>query len=139
MFENLFNRCPHEYKQVGNIPARATHDGTTYDVPCFFLECKHCGKRKVLREPDFNYLDSFLAMLDLWERGQYKINFKDYLGKENECSCVCHEPNNNTYYEIILRKILDELERFNLEMSDSENRLVTNNIKAIVQDALAED
>ena len=139
MFENLFNRCPHEYKQVGKISAKAIHDGITYDVPCFFLECKHCGKRRVLREPDFNYSDSFLDMLDLWEKGQYKIDFKAYLEKENECSCVCDEHNSNTYYEIVLRKILEELKRFNLEMSDNENRLVANNIKAIVQNALTED
>ena len=54
MFENLFKRCSHEYKLVGEIPATSIYEGESYDVPCYFLECKNCGKRTVLRENDYN-------------------------------------------------------------------------------------
>ena len=52
MFGDLFSKCPHDYKLVGEIPATAVHDEITYEVPCYFLECKNCGKRIVLREAD---------------------------------------------------------------------------------------
>lgn len=137
MFENLFNKCPHDYKLVGEIPATAVHEGVTYDVPCYFLECKNCGKKKVLRENDYNYRDSFLDMLDLWERGQYKINFKSYQNKVT--SYESESSSNELLYETVLRQVQEELKRFNIPIYDSENRLIVNNIKGIINNALAEE
>ena len=136
MFESLFNRCPHEYKLVGEIPATAVHDNDLYEVPCYFLECKNCGKRIVLREPDYNYRDSFLDMLNLWEKGQYKINFKSYQNKA--VSYESESSSNELLYETVLRQVQDEVKRFNLPIHDSENKLVVNNIKELVNNALKE-
>ena len=137
MFDNLFNKCPHEYKQVGEIHAIAVHEGVTYDVPCYFLECKNCGKRIVLRENDYNYRDSFLDMLDLWKKGQYKINFKSYQDKVT--SYESESSSNELLYETVLRQIQEELKRFNLPMHDSENKLIVNNIRGIINNALTEE
>ena len=136
MFENLFSKCPHEYKLIGEIPATASHDGEVYDVPCYFLECKNCGKRIVLRENDYNYRDSFLDMLNLWEKGQYKINFKSYQNKT--VSYESEGSSNELYFETVLRGIQDEVKKFNLPMHDSENKLVVNNIKELINSALKE-
>ena len=136
MFENLFNKCPHEYKQVGFIPCTTLGEDGICDVPCYFLECKHCGKRKVLRESDYAYTDAFLDMIDLWTKGQYKINFKEY---QNETvSCESGGSSNELYFETVLRGIQDEVKRFNLPMHDSENKLVVNNIKELINSALKE-
>ena len=136
MFEDLFNKCPHDYKLVGEIPATAVHEGVTYDVPCYFLECKNCGKRLVLRESDYNYRDSFLEMLNLWEKGQYKINFKSYQNKAP--SYESESSSNEFYFETVLREVQDEVKKFNLPIHDSENRLIVNNIKGLVNNALKE-
>lgn len=136
MFENLFNKCPHEYKLVGEIPATAVHDGVTYDVPCYFLECKNCGKRLVLRESDYNYRESFLDMLNLWEKGQYKINFKSYQNKTT--SYESESSSKELLYETVLRQVQDEIKRFNLPLHDSENKLIVNNVRELVNNALKE-
>lgn len=132
MFENLFKKCAHEYKQVGYIPATAQDKEGSIDVPCYFLECKKCGKRRVLREPDFNYTEAFLEMINLWKKGEFKINFKEYQEDENDT------PNEKEklHYKV-LNAIESELQKLQFEMSDSENRLVVNNIKALIHDALS--
>jgi hypothetical protein len=136
MFENLFNKCPHEYKLVGEIPEIVVHDEVTYDVPCYFLECKNCGKRLVLRESDYNYRESFLDMLNLWEKGQYKINFKSYQNKTT--SYESESSSKELLYETVLRQVQDEVKRFNLPYHDSENKLIVNNVRELVNNALKE-
>ena len=138
MFENLFNKCPHEYKQVGFIPYVTLGEDGPCDVPCYFLECKHCGKRKVLREPDYAYTDAFLDMIDLWTKGQFKINFKEYRKDELDCTTNT-EANWHNRYEKILLSVQDELNKFNIPIHDSENRLVLNNIKGILRNILSEE
>lgn len=135
MFDNLFNKCPHEYKQVGFIPCATSGEDGLYDVPCYFLECKHCGKRKVLREPNYAYTDSFLDMIDLWTKGQFKINFKEYRKDELDCTTNTETSWHNRYEKILL-SVQDELNKFNIPMHDSENRLILNNIKALISNAL---
>lgn len=136
MFGDLFSKCPHDYKLVGEIPATAVHDNDLYEVPCYFLECKNCGKRLVLRENDYNYKDSFLDMLNLWEKRQYKINFKSYQNKP--VSYESESSSNEFYFETVLREVQDEVKKFNLPIHDSENRLIVNNIKGLVNNALKE-
>ena len=138
MFKNLFKRCPHEYKQVGFIPYTTLGEDGLCDVPCYFLECKHCGKRKVLRESDYAYTDATLDMIDLWIKHQFKIDFKNagnigYIRRE--------ELSNNYDSKLVkaLEQVLGEVERLDLPMHDSSNRLVANNIKGIVKNALTED
>ena len=135
MFENLFNKCPHEYKQVGFIPYTTLGEDGLCDVPCYFLECKHCGKRKVLRESDYAYTDAFLDMIDLWTKGQFKINFKEYQKDELDCTTSTETSWHNRYEKILL-SVQDELNKFNIPIHDSENRLTLNNIKALIRDAL---
>ena len=138
MFENLFNKCPHEYKQVGFIPYTTLGEDGSCNVPCYFLECKHCGKRKVLRESDYAYTDAFLDMIDLWTKGQFKINFKEY--QKDELNCLTStEISWHNRYEKILLSVQEELKRFNLPMHDSENKLIVNNIRGIISNALTED
>ena len=138
MFENLFNRCPHEYKQVGFIPYTTLGEDGLCDVPCYFLECKHCGKRKVLRESDYAYADAFLGMIDLWTKGQFKINFKEYQRDELNCTTNTETSWHNRYEKILL-SVQEELKRFNLPMHDSENKLIVNNIRGIISNALTEE
>lgn len=136
MFENLFKRCSHEYKQVGFIPVVDFNEEGSFNVPCYFLECKHCGKRKVLREASYAYSDAFLDMLDLWIKGQFKINFKEFDLKE----MTKEEPRkNDSKYEHALEQIRHELERLELPMHDSNGRLIVNNIKGIIQNILSEE
>ena len=136
MFENLFKRCSHEYKQVGFIPYVTLGEEGPCDVPCYFLECKHCGKRRVLREANYAYSDSFLDMLDLWTKGQFKINFKEYQEKY-EPGSTQEKPKDIARCEAAFSMILDELNRLELPMHDSNGRLVVNNIKGIIQDILS--
>ena len=139
MFKDLFKRCPHEYKQVGFIPATTVgEDGISYEAPCYFLECKHCGKRKVLRESDYAYTDAFLDMIDLWVKHQFKINFKEYQKDELDCTTSTEISWHNRYEKILL-SVQDELNKFNIPMHDSENRLVLNNVKGILRDVLSEE
>lgn len=138
MFEQYFKKCEHEYKQVGYISATVENDGVSLGVPCYFLECKKCGKKRVLRESDFNYKDSFLEMMNLWEKGQFKINFKEFQDdKEDKISYLKEEL--NTKYCQALESLGDELQKLKFEMSDSENRLIVNNMKEIIKKVLTED
>ena len=140
MFDDLFNKCPHEYKQVGFIPYVTLGEDGPCNVPCYFLECKNCGKRKVLRESDYAYTDAFLDMIDLWIKHQLKIDFKN---AENIGYGRYEELNTNNKWDSkfvkALEQVLGEVERLDLPMHDSSNRLVVNNIKGIVNNALTED
>lgn len=135
MFKNLFNKCSHEYKQVGHIPYVTIGEEGPRDVPCYFLECKNCGKRKVLRELDYAYTDAFLDIIDLWTKRQFKIDFKNaesigYIRRE--------ELNNNQHSKFVkaLKQVLGEVEKLELPIHDSSNRLIANNIKGIVKNTL---
>ena len=140
MFKDLFNKCPHEYKQVGFIPYVTLGEEGPSDVPCYFLECKNCGKRKVLRESDYAYTDAFLDMIDLWIKHQLKIDFKNAknigYGRYEELNT-----NNNWDSKLVkaLEQVLGEVGRLELPIHDSSNRLIVNNIKGIVNNALTED
>lgn len=138
MFKDLFNKCSHEYKQVGFIPYVTLGEEGPCDVPCYFLECKNCGKRKVLRESDYAYTNAFLDMIDLWVKHQLKIDFKNV---ENISHRRQGELNNNRDSKFVkaLEQVLGEVERVELPIHDSINRLVVNNIKGIVSNALTED
>ena len=139
MFKDLFNKCQHEYKQVGFIPYVTLGEEGPCDVPCYFLEGKSCGKRKVLRESDYAYTDAFLDMIDLWIKHQLKIDFKN---AENIGYGRYEELNTNNSWDPklvkALEQVLSEVERLDLPMHDSSNRLVVNNIKGIVNNALTE-
>lgn len=135
MFKNLFNKCSHEYKQVGFIPYITIEEEGPRDVPCYFLECKSCGKRKVLRELDYAYTDAFLDMIDLWIKHQLKIDFKN----AKDIGYGRHEElNNNQDSKFVkaLKQVLGEVEKLELPIHDSSNRLIANNIKGIVKNTL---
>ena len=143
MFENLFNKCPHEYKQVGFIPFTFMDEdlGRTIHVHAYFYECKKCKKRFVSRECDFYYTETALDMMKLWEKGQLNIAFKnpEYSQYEWDVNAIPIKKESSSsldYLEAILGNIQDELNRFNLPIHDSENRLILNNIRGIIKNAL---
>ena len=75
-------------------------------------------------------------MINLWEKRQYKINFKSY---QNTAPSYEENSDKDSYYEGILNKLLEEVQRFDLPMHDSQNRLIANNIREIVMNALTEE
>ena len=77
-------------------------------------------------------------MMNLWEKGQFKINFKEFQDdKEDKISYLKEEL--NTKYCQALESLGDELQKLKFEMSDSENRLIVNNMKEIIKKVLTED
>lgn len=137
MFKDLFNKCQHEYKEVGFIPYITLGEEGPCDVPCYFLECKSCGKRKVLRESDYAYTDAFLDMIDLWIKHQLKIDFKNTkntsYGRRGELNS---NNKRDSKFVKVLEQVLREVEKLELPMHDSSNRLIVNNIKGIINNAL---
>lgn len=146
MLNKLFKRCKHDYKQVGYIPFQALDEETKkpINVYAYFYECKKCGKRFVSRECTFYYTDAAIEMMDLWEKGQYDINFKSpnmskYMSQYEyffDNDTESNTKSNDSYYKEALELILEEVKKFQIEMSDSENRLVISNMKNIINNAL---
>ena len=137
MLKNLFKRCSHEYKLVGEIPVIIHYSGETRNVSCYFLECRNCGKRIVLKENNSNYPSSFLSMINLWIKCQYKMSFKSY--QDEVISCINSSSSDKERYKLILREIQEEVKKFSLPTHDSENRLIVNNIKVLLGSALTEE
>ena len=75
-------------------------------------------------------------MLSLWQKKQFKINFKDY--SKEAPSYKSDDSLDKVRYEAVLRGVQEELQRFNLPIHDSENRLIVNNIRELVNNVLKE-
>ena len=137
MFDKLFKKCKHEYKQVGIINSTVGLDGVIYSVPCYFYECKHCGKRRILKESDIHYSYAFLETMKMWEKRQYKINFKGYKEQHNGESFTTSKKDSK--YREALERVSKEVEQLEIPMHDNKSRLIVNNIKGIVNNALTEE
>lgn len=64
--EQLF--CKHEYLIAGTLK---------YKGQLRFLECSHCGKRKVEGHSYFSYPKQMRNLINIWKKQKVKINFNE--------------------------------------------------------------
>lgn len=69
--------CDHDYGMLGKWDCTCKNGSETWNVPIYFLECKKCGKNKVVRDSDVFYNTHTLVMVELWLKGQIKIDFTE--------------------------------------------------------------
>lgn len=139
MFKNLFKRCKHEYKRVGFVKTYKEIDGELCYAPCTFLECKHCGKREVLKESDIHYYQFFLDSIKLWKKKQIKIDFKAaelFQGVPANTKAKQENPGVNPKAVKLVEDLGKELRKLSIEMWDTENRLIINNARNMINDLL---
>lgn len=66
--------CKHKYKLIISLPCTfKCDDDTVLNLPIDLFECKICGKRKVIREPDCFYRGNLLKAINLWVKGQLDL------------------------------------------------------------------
>ena len=73
--------CKHEFVQYDELPCTFKfEDDYIVKVPITLLECKKCGKRKVIRSDKWYYDDTLLAKVELWRKGQFNWEKVDWNG-----------------------------------------------------------
>ena len=61
--------CKHEYTVIGIIEAQGYFT--------YFIECKFCGKRKVIKSSMLVYSKQLRTLINMWKKHEIEINFEE--------------------------------------------------------------